>query len=74
MKKFTKLFLAFVMAMGALSVFAAEHYVYYDGTLTNPSVWAWVSETVNCTASGNWPGDPMVKKDGKWYWELPAGK
>lgn len=74
MKKITKLFLAFVMAMGALSVFAAEHYVYYDGTLTNPSVWAWVSETVNCTASGNWPGDPMVKKDGKWYWELPAGK
>ena len=74
MKKFTKLFLAFVMAMGALSVFAAEHYVYYDGTLSNPSVWAWVSETVNCTASGNWPGDPMVKKDGKWYWELPAGK
>jgi hypothetical protein len=74
MKKITKLFLAFVMAMGALSVFAAEHYVYYDGTLTNPSVWAWVSEDINCTASGNWPGDPMVKKDGKWYWELPAGK
>lgn len=74
MKKITKLFLAFVIAMGGLSVFAAEHYVYYDGTLTNPSVWAWVSEDVNCTASGNWPGDPMVKKDGKWYWELPAGK
>lgn len=74
MKKFTKLFLAFVMAMGALSVFAAEHYVYYDGTLTNPSVWAWGDGDVNCTASGNWPGDAMTKKDGKWYWELPAGK
>lgn len=74
MKKFTKLFLAFVMAMGALSVFAAEHYVYYDGTLSNPSVWAWGDGDVNCTASGNWPGDAMTKKDGKWYWELPAGK
>ena len=74
MKIFTKLFVAFMLAMGAMSVFAAEHYVYYDGTLTNPSVWAWVSDKVNCTASGNWPGDPMVKKDGKWYWELPAGK
>lgn len=29
---------------------------------------------VNCTASGNWPGDSMTKKDGLWYWELPAGK
>lgn len=34
MKKFTKLFLAFVMSMGALSVFAAEHYVYFDGADT----------------------------------------
>ena len=74
MKIFTKLFVAFMLAMGALSVFAAEHYVYYDGTLTSPSVWAWVSKDINCTASGKWPGDPMVKKDGKWYWELPAGK
>ena len=73
MKKFTKLFLAFVMAMGALSVFAAEHYVYYDGTFTNPQVWAW-NETENCALSPVWPGDDMVKKDGKWYWELPAGK
>lgn len=70
MKKITKLFLAFVMAMGALSVFAAEHYVYYDGTFSNPQVHAW-SEEGDCTT---WPGDAMTKIDGKWYWELPEGK
>ena len=73
MKKFTKLFLAFVMAMGALSVFAAEHYVYFDGTYASPKVWAW-NDKANCNANGTWPGDAMTKKDGKWYWELPAGK
>ena len=70
MKKFTKLFLAFVMAMGALSVFAAEYYVYFDGTFSNPKVHAW-SDEGDCT---KWPGDAMTKKDGKWYWELPKGK
>lgn len=70
MKKFTKLFLAFVMAMGALSVFAAEHYVYFDGTFSNPNVHAW-SEKGDCTT---WPGDAMTNKDGKWYWKLPEGK
>ena len=73
MKKFTRLFLAFVMAMGALSVFAAEHYVYFDGTYASPKVWAW-NDKANCNANGTWPGDAMTKKDGKWYWELPAGK
>ena len=73
MRKFTKLFLAFVMAMGALSVFAAEHYVYFDGTYAKPKVWAW-NDDENCTTSGSWPGDAMTKKDGKWYWEVPAGK
>ena len=73
MKKFTKLFLAFVMAMGALSVFAAEHYVYFDGTYAKPKVWAW-NDDENCTTSGSWPGDAMTKKDGLWYWEVPAGK
>ncbi len=49
------------------------HYIYYDGTFSQPAVWAWTS-TANCCANGTWPGDAMTKKDGKWYWELPAGK
>jgi hypothetical protein len=62
------------MAMGALSVFAAEHYVYFDGTsFSQPQVWAW-NDDGNCTTAGQWGGDNMVKKDGKWYWEVPAGK
>lgn len=53
------------------------HYVYYDGTFSSPQVHAWYKENgndVQCTTAGSWPGDNMVKKDGKWYWELPAGK
>lgn len=50
------------------------HYVYFDGTFTAPMVWAWVSDGPNCTQTGSWPGDAMVQKEGKWYWELPAGK
>ena len=74
MRIFTKLFVAFMLAMGALSVFAAEHYVYFDGTsFSQPQVWAW-NDAGNCTAKGSWGGDNMTKKDGKWYWELPAGK
>ena len=49
------------------------HYIYYDGTLSAPKVWAW-NDTENCTTSGIWPGDAMTKKNGKWYWEVPAGK
>lgn len=73
MRIFTKLCLALMVAMCALPVFAAEHYVYFDGTFANPKVWAWNS-TENCTQKGSWPGDAMTKQDGKWYWELPAGK
>lgn len=73
MKVFTKLCLALMVAMCALPVFAAEHYVYYDGTYANPKVWAW-NDDENCTTAGAWPGDAMTKQDGKWYWELPAGK
>ena len=50
-----------------------DHYVYYDGTFSNPQVWAW-NDTENCTAAGKWGGDNMTKKDGKWYWEVPSGK
>ena len=50
-----------------------DHYVYYDGTFSNPAVWAW-TDSSNCTSKGSWPGDNMTKKDGKWYWEVPSGK
>ncbi len=50
------------------------HYVYYDGTFSAPQVWAWVDGNTSCTTATAWPGDNMVKKDGKWYWEVPAGK
>lgn len=53
---------------------AADHYIYFDGSLGAPYVWAWNS-SANCCANGSWPGDKMQKAaDGKWYWELPAGK
>lgn len=50
--------------------------VYLDNTQgwAAPSVWAW-TETVNCTASGTWPGDRMTKvKDYYWKWEVPDGR
>lgn len=53
-----------------------QYYVYFDNTAgwAQPCVWAWSGEN-NCTAKGSWPGDAMTKTaDGKWYWELPAGK
>ncbi|MDE6717718.1 MAG: chitobiase/beta-hexosaminidase C-terminal domain-containing protein, partial [Muribaculaceae bacterium] len=50
-----------------------EHYIYYDGTFSKPCVWAWTS-TANCNSNGKWPGDAMTKKNGKWYWAVPAGK
>ncbi|MDE6345506.1 MAG: CotH kinase family protein [Muribaculaceae bacterium] len=50
------------------------YHVYFDNTSGwTPYVWAW-NETENCTAAGKWPGDPMSLKDGKYYWEAPAGK
>lgn len=50
------------------------YHVYFDNTLGwTPYVWAW-NATENCTAAGTWPGDPMTQKDGKYYWEAPAGK
>ena len=75
MRIFTKLMTAIMMAMCSLAAFAAEHYVYFDGTsFSQPQVWAWVDGNTNCTSAGSWGGDNMTKKDGKWYWELPAGK
>ena len=75
MRNFTKLMTAILLAMGTLAVYAAEHYVYFDGTsFSQPQVWAWVDGNTNCTSAGSWGGDNMTKKDGKWYWELPAGK
>lgn len=41
-----------------------------------PYVWAWVSDTENCTASGSWPGDKMTfnSTTGYWEWRVPQGK
>lgn len=70
MKLFTKLCIAIVLAMGVLSAYAAEYYVYFDGTsFTQPQVHAWADKDIT-----TWPGDNMVQKDGKWYWEVPEGK
>lgn len=52
----------------------AAHYIYYSGNNLNPPyVWAWNGGS-NCNSNGTYPGDRMEQKDGKWYWELPAGK
>ena len=52
-----------------------EYYIYFDDTSKqNVSVWAWGTGDVNCTASGEWPGDPMTLKNGKYYWSMPVGK
>lgn len=51
------------------------YYIYFDDTSKQDvTVWAWTTGEVNCTASGVWPGDNMTKKNGKYYWALPAGK
>lgn len=52
---------------------SGEHYIYFDGTLSAPQVWAW-NDSGNCTTATAWPGDNMTQKDGKWYWEVPSGK
>ncbi len=54
-------------------VIDADHYILFDGTFSTPTVWAW-TDAANCCNNGTWPGDKMTKKDGVWYWELPAGK
>lgn len=57
-------------------IIPGQYYVYFDNTdnWAQPCVWAWSGDS-NCTAKGSWPGDAMTKTaDGKWYWELPAGK
>ncbi len=51
----------------------ADHYIYFDGTFSQPQVWAW-NASGNCTTATAWPGDNMVKKNNMWYWEVPAGK
>ncbi|MDE6294654.1 MAG: starch-binding protein, partial [Muribaculaceae bacterium] len=51
-------------------------YVYFDNTNNwrKPTVWAW-SDSENCTASGNWPGDAMTRQsDGTYIWTAPDGK
>ncbi len=51
-----------------------KQYIYFNNTQNwTPYVWAW-NDAENCTVSGNWPGDMMTVKDGKYYWEAPAGK
>lgn len=51
-----------------------KQYIYFNNTQNwTPYVWAW-NDAENCTVSGNWPGDMMTMKDGKYYWEAPAGK
>lgn len=53
-----------------------KYYVYFDNTSNwNVKVWAW-NDSENCTVAGegNWPGDGMIEKNGKLYWEAPAGK
>ena len=51
-----------------------KQYIYFNNTQNwTPYVWAW-NDAENCTVSGNWPGDKMTVKDGKYYWEAPAGK
>lgn len=39
----------------------------------NVKVWAW-NDAENCNSNGSWPGDSMTEKNGKLYWEAPAGK
>lgn len=52
-----------------------EVYIYFDDmSKTDVAVWAWNNSEQNCTASGNWPGDRMTTKNGKYYWALPEGK
>lgn len=55
----------------------ADYYVYFEkpSSWAKVYVWAW-NDNANCTAAGdgNWPGDEMELRNGKYYWELPAGK
>ncbi|MBD5235217.1 MAG: starch-binding protein [Barnesiella sp.] len=75
-----KLFLLICCLLGAIGVSTAQssdYYVVFDNTANwgEPHVWAWVEGGDNCNDAETWPGDPMTRRgDGKWYWELPAGK
>lgn len=51
-----------------------KYCVYFNNTYNwDVKVWAW-NDGGNCNANGTWPGDAMTVKDGKLYWEAPAGK
>lgn len=49
------------------------HCYFVNSNGWNVKVWAW-NDTENCCTNGSWPGDDMVQKGDKLYWELPAGK
>ena len=54
-----------------------KQYCYFiNSNGWTPYVWAWNANQgdANCNANGTWPGDLMIQKDGKYYWEAPAGK
>lgn len=55
-----------------------EYYCYFinSNNWSAPTVWAWVSESdkTSCNTNTTWPGDKMVLRGDKWYWEAPAGK
>lgn len=52
----------------------AAYYVYFNNTSNwDVKVWAW-NDSENCNNNGSWPGDAMTQKNGKLYWEAPAGK
>lgn len=51
-----------------------KQYCYFINSKNwNVKVWAW-NDDENCCANSTWPGDAMTEKDGKLYWEAPAGK
>lgn len=52
-----------------------KYYCYFinSDNWTTPAVWAW-NTSGNCNVNGTFPGDNMEQKDGKFYWEAPAGK
>jgi len=53
------------------------YFCYFEDTSWDASIWAWnhKNNNENCNASGKpWPGDKMINKDGKLYWEAQKGK
>lgn len=52
-----------------------KYYVYFDNTSNwDVKVWAWNDNENCCNTATKWPGDAMTQKNGKLYWEAPAGK